>query len=78
MVFNSEKMETRGAHFLRDVDKSLGRYIRGQIFVCVIIGSLSATLFWIFNMKYPLLLGLIIGITNVIPYFGPVIGAVPQ
>ena len=28
-------------------------------------------------MKYPLLLGLIIGITNVIPYFGPVIGAIP-
>jgi predicted PurR-regulated permease PerM len=71
------KWRRGGAHFLRDVDKSLGSYIRGQIFVCVVIGSLSATLFWIFNMKYPLLLGLIIGITNVIPYFGPVIGAVP-
>ena len=71
------KWRQGGAHFLRDVDKSLGRYIRGQIFVCVLIGSLSATLFWIFNMKYPLLLGLIIGITNVIPYFGPVIGAIP-
>ena len=70
-------METRGAHFLRDVDKSLGSYIRGQIFVCVMIGTFSATLFWIFHMKYPLLLGLIIGITNVIPYFGPVIGAIP-
>ena len=71
-------METRwDAHFLRDVDKSLGSYIRGQIFVCVVIGSLSAILFWIFDMKYPLLLGLIIGITNVIPYFGPVIGAIP-
>ena len=71
------KWRQGGAHFLRDVDKSLGRYIRGQIFVCVLIGSLSATLFWIFHMKYPLLLGLIIGITNVIPYFGPVIGAIP-
>ena len=66
-----------GAHFLRDVDKSLGSYIRGQLFVCIVIGTLSATLFWIFHMKYPLLLGLIIGITNVIPYFGPVIGAIP-
>ena len=28
-------------------------------------------------MEYPLLLGTIIGITNVIPYFGPIIGAVP-
>ena len=66
-----------GAHFLRDVDKSLGSYIRGQIFVCIVIGALSTILFWIFHMKYPLLLGLIIGITNIIPYFGPVIGAIP-
>ena len=28
-------------------------------------------------MKYPLVLGAIIGITNVIPYFGPIIGAIP-
>lgn len=28
-------------------------------------------------MRYPLLLGTIIGVTNVIPYFGPIIGAVP-
>jgi predicted PurR-regulated permease PerM len=28
-------------------------------------------------MKYPLLLGFIIGITDIIPYFGPVIGAIP-
>lgn len=71
------KWRKAGTHFLRDVDKSLGNYIRGQIFICFVIGSLSAILFWIFHMKYPLLLGLIIGITNVIPYFGPVIGAIP-
>jgi predicted PurR-regulated permease PerM len=63
--------------FLRDVNESLGSYIRGQLLVCVIIGTVSAGLFWIINMKYPLLLGFIIGITNVIPYFGPVIGAIP-
>lgn len=66
-----------GILFLRDVDQSLGSYIRGQLLVCVLIGSTSALLFWFFHMKYPLLLGLIIGITNVIPYFGPVIGAIP-
>ena len=71
------KWRQGGVLLLRDVDKSLGSYIRGQLLVCVVIGSISATLFWVFHMKYPLLLGLIIGITNVIPYFGPVIGAVP-
>ncbi|MEH7272573.1 AI-2E family transporter [Neobacillus vireti] len=67
----------KGTRFLRDIDESLGSYIRGQLLVCLIIGGLSSLLFWIFHLKYPLLLGLIIGVTNVIPYFGPVIGAVP-
>ncbi|WP_053364180.1 AI-2E family transporter [Bacillus sp. FJAT-27251] len=67
----------RGRHFLREVDTSLGSYIRGQLLVCLIIGVLSALLFLIAGMPYSLLLGLIVGITNVIPYFGPIIGAVP-
>ncbi len=66
-----------GILFLQDADKSLGGYIRGQLFVCALIGSISALLFWLFGMKYPLLLGLIIGLTNVIPYFGPFFGAIP-
>lgn len=66
-----------GILFLKDVDQSLGSYIRGQLLVCVIIGTCSAIGFWFIELRYPLLLGLIVGITNVIPYFGPVIGAVP-
>jgi predicted PurR-regulated permease PerM len=72
-----KKWRHSGARFLRELDVSLGSYIRGQLLVCAIIGSLSALLFWIFDLKYPLLLGLIIAATNVIPYFGPIIGAIP-
>jgi predicted PurR-regulated permease PerM len=71
------KWRQQGVHFLRDVNESLGSYIRGQLLVCVIIGTVSSVLFWFIDMKYPLLLGFIIGVTNVIPYFGPVIGAIP-
>ncbi|MGJ7921470.1 AI-2E family transporter [Neobacillus sp. LXY-4] len=67
----------QGQLFLRDVDSSLGNYIRGQLLVCFLIGTISAILFWLTDMKYPLLLGFIVGVTNVIPYFGPIIGAVP-
>ncbi|KAB7667277.1 AI-2E family transporter [Bacillus sp. B1-b2] len=63
--------------FLKDVNTSLGSYIRGQLLVCTIIGILCCLLFWFFDLKFPLVLGIIIGITNVIPYFGPIIGAVP-
>ncbi|HAQ07647.1 MAG TPA: AI-2E family transporter [Bacillus bacterium] len=71
------KWRQPGTKFLHEVDKSLGSYIRGQLLVCLIIGLLSTLLFWISGIKYPMLLGAIVGITNVIPYFGPIIGAVP-
>ena len=72
-----KKWRKQGIRFLKDVDESLGSYIRGQLLVCVIIGSTAALLFWIFHLRYPLILGFLVGITDVIPYFGPIIGAVP-
>lgn len=71
------KWRKEGKLFLRDVDASLGNYIRGQLLVCVVIGAISALMFWLVKMPYPLLFGFIIGVTNVIPYFGPIIGAIP-
>ncbi|WP_223702811.1 AI-2E family transporter [Sutcliffiella deserti] len=71
------KWRQSGMLFLKDVDKSLGSYIRGQLTVCIIIGGLATISLWLVGMKYPLVLGIIIGITNIIPYFGPIIGAFP-
>ncbi len=72
-----ERKREQTRRFLTDVDSSLGGYIRGQLLVCLIIGASAAILFYLFGMNYPLLLSFIIGVTNVIPYFGPFIGAVP-
>lgn len=72
-----QKWRQSAGEFLKDLDESLGGYIRGQLLVCFLIGALATLSFWLFGMKYPLLLGLIVGVTNVIPYFGPIIGAVP-
>ncbi|WP_020153905.1 AI-2E family transporter [Caldibacillus debilis] len=72
-----EKWKDPLRDFFAEVDRSLGGYIRGQLIVCTLIGGLSSLLFWWIKMKYPLILGLIVGVTNVIPYFGPIIGAVP-
>ncbi|MFE7063003.1 AI-2E family transporter [Sutcliffiella sp. NPDC057660] len=71
------KWRKPGMAFLHDVDQSLGSYIRGQLTVCIIIGLLATVSLWLTGMRYPLVLGVIIGITNIIPYFGPVIGAFP-
>jgi len=71
------KLRKPAIKFLRDIDDSLGDYIRGQLLVCFIIGTIAFLSLWFFNVKYPLILGLVIGTTNIIPYFGPIIGAVP-
>lgn len=72
-----KKWHKPGERFLSDVNESLGNYIRGQFFVCLIIGVIATAALWFFHVPYALLLGFIIGVTNIIPYFGPIIGAVP-
>ncbi|PFQ84471.1 AI-2E family transporter [Priestia megaterium] len=72
-----KKWHKTGERFLSDVNESLGNYIRGQFFVCLIIGVIATAALWFFHVPYALLLGFIIGVTNIIPYFGPIIGAVP-
>lgn len=61
----------------RGLEDKLGRYIRGQILVCFLVGVISYFLLKWIGIKYPLVLGSIMGLTNFIPYFGPIIGAVP-
>ncbi|KHD86831.1 AI-2E family transporter [Bacillus ginsengihumi] len=63
--------------FFRDLDHSLGGYIRGLLLDCTFISVISMLAFWLLHIRYPILLGLIMGVTNVIPYFGPIIGAIP-
>lgn len=62
---------------IKDLDISLGKYIRGMIFVCLAIGVLATIAFMMIGLPYSILLGSIIGLTNVIPYFGPILGAIP-
>ncbi|MFX3624512.1 MAG: AI-2E family transporter [Ectobacillus sp.] len=71
------KWRSEGQRLADDIDKSLGNYIRGQLFVCGVLAGLSSLALWIIGMKYPLLLGIIIGLTDIIPYFGPILGAIP-
>jgi len=56
---------------------SLTNYIRGQIIVACVIGTLSAAALYLLGIKYALLIGVIAGVSNIIPYLGPIIGATP-
>ncbi|MBR3950236.1 MAG: AI-2E family transporter [Oscillospiraceae bacterium] len=60
------------------VDRMFGGFIDGKIVDSGIIGVLCYIGCMIFKFPNPLLVSAIVGITNVIPFFGPFIGAVPS
>lgn len=59
------------------VDRTFGGFIDGKLLDSAIIGVLCYIGCVIFRFPYALLVSALIGVTNVIPFFGPFIGAVP-
>lgn len=55
-----------------------GNFITGKIFDSIIIGILCFIILTIFAIPYTALVSVIVGVTNVIPFFGPFIGAIPS
>ena len=71
----------RGNIIIRTARKSneiFGGFIMGKIIDSLIIGVLCYVGLLILRMPYPTLVSVIVGVTNVIPFFGPYIGAVPS
>ncbi|WP_195987511.1 AI-2E family transporter [Clostridium sp. D53t1_180928_C8] len=56
---------------------TFSRFIGGKILDSFIIGVLTFIILSIFKMPYILLISVIIGVTNIIPFFGPFIGGIP-
>lgn len=71
------KWRKEGKQFIIAAYYSLGDYIRGQIYICIIVGVVTSTAFALIGLDYPVVLGVVIAITNIIPYFGSIIGLLP-
>lgn len=72
----SVKNKLKMKRFLKDVHEIFGGFILGQLLDALIVGIASTILLLIIGHPFALLIGFIAGITNVIPYIGPIIGAV--
>lgn len=59
------------------IDEVFGSYIRCQILLSLIIAVMTSGALFLLKIDFALVIGIINGITNIIPYFGPIIGAVP-
>lgn len=60
-----------------ECNKIFGNFIIGKMIDSIIIGILCWIIMTIIGLPYALVISVIVGITNMIPYFGPFIGAVP-
>lgn len=63
---------------VRKSHELFGGFITGKLLDSLIIGILAYIVMSIMKMPYTMLVAVIVGVTNVIPFFGPFIGAIPS
>jgi putative permease len=62
---------------IHKTDAQLGGYIRGQFMDSAIVGFLTLLVLLALDVKYFVLLGVVMGLSNLVPFVGPIIGAIP-
>jgi putative permease len=62
---------------LYKMDLQLGNYLRSQFTDAVVFGVLATIALWLLGVKYFLFIGVFAGLANLIPYVGPIAGALP-
>ena len=70
-IFPSGRLRARAESVLEDVNKTLAAYTRAQIISCLIIATLCTLGFYLLDLKYALLLGILAGIFEFVPLLGP-------
>ena len=59
------------------IDDVLSAYIRGQLLLCLFVGGLATIALFIIGVPFALVLGIIAGLLEALPYVGPILGAIP-
>ena len=72
-----DRIEPDLLNILRITDDIFSAYIRGQLILCLFIGVLATTGLLIVGVDFALLLGLIAGAFEILPFVGPILGAIP-
>lgn len=76
-IFKSQHNK-RMFRYIRIANRSFGNFFIGKIIDSLIIGVLTFIALIILKIPYAILVATIVTITNVIPFFGPIIGAIPS
>jgi len=77
-AFVPDKPAKRITHILEISNDVFGNFVNGRIYDALIIGLLCFIGMSIFGFEYTILITVLVAVTNVIPVFGPFLGAIPS
>ncbi len=66
--------QREAAHVGTQLNTAIGGFLRGQLVVAVIVGVMLSVGYWIIGLEFWLLIGLVGGILNIVPFLGPWVG----
>jgi predicted PurR-regulated permease PerM len=75
-VIGSEKKRGKTLKYVRLVDLSFRKFISCQVLDSIILGTITTIEFFILGSSYALILGIMLGVLNIIPYFGSIFGSI--
>jgi len=76
--FLPRKQRPEIIQLLQKMGDTISSYISGQVIECLFVGTFTVIGYMLISQPYGLLLGVIAGFTNIIPYVGPYIGIAPS
>jgi len=71
------KHEKAAADLGGRLNATVGAYLRGQLILMIAIGTVATIIYKLIGLEYFYLFGLLVGICNIIPYFGSIMSAIP-
>ncbi|HWR61220.1 MAG TPA: AI-2E family transporter, partial [Clostridia bacterium] len=76
-VLIKKKDNRKLKNLFADINSIISNFIRGQLLDALIVGILCSIGLFVIRLDFAVLIGMTAGISNVIPYFGPIIGSIP-
>lgn len=76
-AFFPKKDKKRIIHLFRDIDEDISDYVSGQLLISLILGVLTFLGYMIIGFPYALVFAILSMFTNLIPFIGPFLGAIP-
>jgi predicted PurR-regulated permease PerM len=76
LVFRNSNIGSKITYIFKIIHESFAKYLRGQLLEAFFVGILSAIALFIADINYAFVIGIIAGISNMIPYVGPIVGTI--